>query len=168
MPAPDALRVGHVYADAELEALDENRRPVPLVPYNYAAPAPRQGVGNTRRSAYGDKWCAYCQRPLARTWRGGACEPCRERREEVREAQRAGSPPPRVPGSPEASRQNYRDIQDLLDAVERLSQVVGVASAMRYRNGGMKPDDAEDMLVACKDVMVAADPLRRRLRGSQN
>ena len=168
MSSLETLEVGRLYSDDEVGALDENRQPQPLSPFNYDAPAPRQGVGLTRRSAYGDKWCAYCQRPLDRTSRGGSCESCRGTREEVRERLRAGSPASASPSSPEAGRQNYRDILHLLDAVEHLSQVVGVASAMRYRNGGMKAEDAEDMLVACKDVMVAADPLRRRLRSNGN
>lgn len=168
MPSLDALQAGRRYSDAQVESLDQNRRPKPVKPFNYDAPAPRQGVGLSRRSAYGDKWCAFCQTPLARSARGGSCEPCRGVREEVRERLRGGSPVPAVPASSEARAQNLRDIQNLLDAVERMSQVVGIASAMRYRNGGMKRVDAEDMLVACKDVMVAADPLRRRLRDSGN
>ena len=66
----------------------------------------------------------------------------------------------------DARQQNWDDLQNMLDAVSRLSEVVGMASAQRYRNGGMKSEDVEDMLFACKDVMVAADPLRRRLRTS--
>jgi hypothetical protein len=186
MPSIEALQVGRPYSDADIQALEPKRRPRPPEPFPFDAPAPRRGVGNTRRSAYGDKWCAYCQTPLAPSWRSGTCDDCRDTRDEVRErlrgaprasafASSAASSPAGLsaavaraghasPAPSEAGRQNYEDIQNMLDAVSRLSEVVGMASAQRYRNGGMKSEDVDDMLVACKDVMVAADPLRRRLR----
>jgi hypothetical protein len=190
MPSIEALQVGRRYSGADIEALEEKRRPRPAEPFTFDAPAPRQGVGNTRRSEYGDKWCAYCQTPLARSCRGGTCDECRDTRDEVRERLRGGSRAfvsSAVEGSAtplaasstsvaagraghtsavasDARQQNWDDLQSMLDAVSRLSEVVGMASAQRYRNGGMKSEDVEDMLFACKDVMVAADPLRRRLR----
>jgi hypothetical protein len=173
MPSIEALQVGRQYSDADIGALDPNRRPHPPQPFGFDAPAPGRGQGNTRRSLYGDKWCAYCQTPLPRSWNSGACEDCRETRdlvrERVRSSARSSAATASHAGHPAAARngdslQNYQDVQRMLDAVNRLSTVVGMASAQRYRNGGMKSDDVEDMLVACKDVMVAADPLRRRMR----
>lgn len=61
-------------------------------------------------------------------------------------------------------RENHRDIENLLDAIDEMARVIGVASAMQNRGGGLKAQQTEDMFFACKDVMVAADPLRRRLR----
>lgn len=174
MPSIVALQVGRQYSDADIEALDPSRRPEPRQPYRFDARAPGRGRGHTRRSAYGDKWCAYCQTPLARAWNSGACSDCRETRDQVRERLRSGarSSDPATAAhaghTPAAQsgegNQNYQDVQNMLDAISRLSEVVGMASAQRYRNGGMKSEDVEDMLFACKDVMVAADPLRRRLR----
>lgn len=167
MPTTDTLRSGRKHSDEEVEALHPNRRPIPLRPFDYSHPAPRQGAGLTRRSEYGDRWCAFCQTPMDRSSRAGSCDPCKDRRNEIRDRLRNGAPPATA-SQPEARQQNLHDIQNMLDAIERLSQVVGTASAQRYRNGGMKPDDVEDMLFACKDVMVAADPLRRRLRSAGN
>lgn len=168
MPPLDDMQTGRIHSDDEVESLDENRQPQPFRPYTYDAPAPGRGAGLSRRSPYGDKWCAFCQTPLARSARGGSCEPCRARREEVRERVRRGSPVPEGVPSPEERRRNRRELDGLLRAVEQLSRVVGTSSAMRYRNGGMKAEDVEDMLVACKDVMVAADPLRRRFGPNGN
>lgn len=160
MPTHDSIEWDREYSDAELESLHEDRRPQPTRPFAITAPAPGQGTGLVRRSARDDKWCPFCQTALNPTARAQSCARCRPQRE--RALDRARNQPAASVPSPGA--QNLRDIQNLLDAIDEMSRVVGVASSMRYRNGGMKSEDAEDMLIACKDVMVASSPLRRRLR----
>lgn len=163
MPSIATLDAGREYSDEEVRTLDEGRQPEPFDPYGFNEPAPAQGQGLSRRSGFGDKWCPFCQTPLDRSSRQQSCATCKPVRDRTLEQQRGGSPgrPLLATG---AQRENHRDIEQLLDAIDEMSRVIGTAYAMRYRNGGLKAEHAEDVLVAAKDVMVSADPLRRRLR----
>ena len=166
MPTIATLDAGREYSDEEVRALSGDRRPKPVEPYGYNQPATGQGQGLSRRSDFGDKWCPFCQTPLDRSSRQQSCATCKPVRDRTLEEQRGGSPgrPLLATGT---QRENHRDIEQLLDSIDEMSRVIGTAYAMRYRNGGLKAEHAEDILVAAKDVMVSSDPLRRRLRRPQ-
>lgn len=161
MPA-DNIEVGREYTEAEVTALHEDRRPQPLRPFAINTPAPRQGRGLMRRSTHGDKWCPYCNTPLNTALRAQSCERCRPGRERALDRLRHENAAAEAP--PSASQQNFSDIQRLLTTIDELTRVVGVAYSMRARNGGMSAEHSMDILVASKDVTVASDALRRRVR----
>lgn len=160
----DELIPGRVYTDEEIDALHPSQRPSPQQPYGYDAAAPKQGVGHSRRSALGERWCPYCQTPLEGS--GGSCAPCKVRREKTLERQRGGGPT-RVPtanGTGTASRDRDRDLIHLLDQVDEMSRVIAVASAHLNRQGGIRKSKVEEMFMACKDVILAAEQVRDRNR----
>lgn len=163
MPTIATLDAGREYSDEEVRTLDEGRQPEPFDPYGFNEPAPAQGQGLSRRSGFGDRWCPFCQTPLDRSSRQQSCANCKPVRDRTLEQQRGGAPgrPLLASGT---QRENHRDIEQLLDAIDEMGRVIGTAYAMRYRNGGLKAVHVDDILVAAKDVMVSSDPLRRRLR----
>jgi hypothetical protein len=163
MPTIDTLTPEREYTDDEVRALHLNRQPTPFDPfaYNHPAPGPRRAL--SRKSGYGDRWCAFCQTPLG-TARGQSCSVCKVLREDTMERLRGAAPSPAPPDPSAHEHEDTRDLQNLLQSINEMSRVIGVASAMQNRGGGLKKPQTDDMFAACKDVMVRADAIHRRLR----
>lgn len=155
MPLPPLDQRPH--DDDEVRALPKTRQPQPFEQFSLAAPANGQGAGLSRKSPAGDRWCPFCQTPLGRQKQ--ACMVCQPvRQQNVRRGNieaPAPAPPSPVPDE---------HLQHLLKAIDELSRVIGMASARQNKNGGLKPEQTEEMFFACKDVMVATDPIRAALR----
>ena len=151
MPAADLDVREH--SDDEVRALPKERRPDPFDPYPLNAPARGRGHGNTRRSLSGDRWCPYCQTPL----RGNrqSCERCHPIRREMVDSGRLQEP--------DEIDQTVNDqmLVQLLDAVDEMSRVVALASAHQHNGRRLGKAQVEDMFMACKEVMVLSDILRR-------
>lgn len=155
MPATD-LDVRE-YGDDEVRALPKARHPDPSEPFPLNAPAQARGQGNTRRSQVGDRWCPYCQTPLRGSRQSCArCHPIRN------DLVTSGRLQPSADGG-QAADPTVIDqmVSQLLDAVDEMSRVVALASAHQHNGRRLGKTQVEDMFMACKEVMVVADILRR-------
>lgn len=147
------LEVGREYTDEEVRALPSDRQPRPVEPFGYNHPAPGRGQGLKRWSTRRDRWCPFCQTPLDVSQR--ACDTCGPiRRGTVRETVQ--------PQSDEDTEAEDLAVQAVLDAVDQMSQVIALASGHKNRRGQIPASLQEDMFMTCKDVIIAADNLKRR------
>lgn len=143
--------------DAEVSELPQDRQPHPFEPYRINHPAPGRGQGLKRRSMRGDRWCPYCQTLLAP--RKQACPPCKVARDEFNDSH------PGRNGVPVLEPQvEDRDLDRLISAVDEMSRVIALASAHQNTRGQLPKSRIEDMFMACKEVIMAADPIRKELR----
>lgn len=143
--------------DNEVRALPAERHPVPFEAFGYNQPALRRGQGLSRKSLTGDRWCPFCRTPLLSARQ--SCERCHPIR---LEAVQQGLVKPDPPESPDQGFE-AENLAHLMRSIDEMSRVIGVSSAHQNRSGGLSGAQVEDIFMACKDVMVAADPVRRSL-----
>lgn len=156
MTATKTPQPGDTFTDEQVSALDKTHQPWPLEPFPYNQPAPRQGQPLSRRSSLGERWCPFCQTVLEAHHR--ACPPCRAVRETTMERSRGGRVLPVV--TAEDNEQVAANVRALLDAIDEMSRVIGVASAHQNVRGRLNKSQVDDMFMACKTVMVMAEPVR--------
>lgn len=142
------------YDDDEVRALPAERQPDPFEPFPLNAPARGRGQGNTRRSLAGDRWCPYCQTPL--NGNRQSCARCHPIRQDLVTSGRLQEQPEEVD---QAAIDQM--LTQLLDAVDDMARVVALASAHQHNGRRLGKTQVEDMFMACKEVMVFADALRR-------
>lgn len=148
---------GRELDDAEVSALPLDRQPQPFEPYRVSHPAPGRGRGLKRRSSRGDRWCPFCQTLLESGLR--ACPGCKKARDDYMDSHPASNPAPA-----ETVEYGDNDLRSLIGAVEEMSRVIAFASAHQNTRGTLRKSQVEDMFMACKEVIVAAEPIRRELR----
>ena len=88
-----------------------------------------------------------------------ACPECKTAREEYTDSHAARNGVPVLEPQVED-----RDLDALIRAVDEMSRVIGLASAHQNTRGQLPKSRIEDMFMACKQVIMAADPIRNELR----
>jgi hypothetical protein len=142
--------------DDEVRVLPKERQPRPFEPYGLNAPARGQGQGLSRRSPTGDRWCPFCQTPCSGSGsRAGAVI-----RFDLRTCSRAGCKPSHRRRRAKSRWMNWEILSPSLTRCRASS-----ASHPPTRTGrGLSGAQVEDIFMACKDVMVASDAIRRTRR----
>ena len=151
------LEPGIELTDQQVATLPEDRKPHPYEPYRINHPAPGPGRGLKRRSRRGDRWCPYCQTLLPP--RRQACHACKDARDDYMDSHPARSGLPVLEPQVED-----RDLDRLISAVDEMSRVIALSSAHQNTRGQLPKSRIEDMFMACKEVIMAADPIRKELR----
>lgn len=148
------------YENKEVRALPAERQPQPFEWFGLNEPARGRGQGLSRKSLTGDRWCPFCQTPLLTARQ--SCEKCHPiRLAAVQQGLVQPDPPETRDQGPEAD-----DLAHLMRSIDEMSRVIGVSSAHQNRSGGLSGAQVEDIFMACKDVMVAATPVRRSLNST--
>ena len=147
------------YDEDEVQALPRSRQPRPFDPISLSAGGTGRGKGHLRKSLAGDRWCPYCHTPLFTAQQ--SCDVCYPVRSNLVRA--GGLEEPSEEVDPRLLEQS---MVELLNAVDEMSRVVGISNAHRNRGNGLGKEQVEDMFTVCKDVMLAAERIRREQQQS--
>ncbi len=156
------LQVGKKMTNQQVRALPDENQPVQFEPFGLTHPAPGRGVGLKRLSPSNDRWCPFCQTVLGTRQR--SCARCQPQRDALVDGRRV---PPSDSAPASAEPEIDHAVRGLVDAIDEMARVVAMASAYGNRRTLTKRQ-VEDMFAACKEVMVQADPLRRKLRDANS